>query len=181
MIITTERLLLREFVAEDWPAILAYQSDLRYLRYYEWTGRTPEEVQQFLQMFCEQQAEQPRRKFQLAVVLRADGRLIGNCGIRLKTEDAREGDIGYEFAPDEWGKGYATEAARAIVGFGFGELGLHRIWSWCIAENTGSWHVMEKLGMRREGWLRENEWFKGRWWDTLMYGILKYEWSTPGP
>ena len=177
MILTTERLLLREFVAEDWPAILAYQSDPRYLRYYEWTGRTPEEVQQFLQMFVAQQAEQPRRKFQLAVVLRSDGRLIGNCGIRLKTADAREGDIGYEFAPDEWGKGYATEAAHAIVGFGFGELGLHRIWSWCIAENAGSWHVMEKLGMRREGQLRENEWFKGRWWDTFVYGILEHEWK----
>ena len=115
MVLTTERLLLREFVAEDWPAILAYQSDPRYLRYYEWTGRTPEEVQQFVRMFLEQQAEQPRRKFLLAVVLRADGRLIGSCGIRLKTSDAREGDIGYEVAPDEWGKGYATEAAHAIV------------------------------------------------------------------
>jgi ribosomal-protein-alanine N-acetyltransferase len=56
-----------------------------------------------------------------------------------------------------WRQGLATEAARAIVAFGFTELRLHQIWSWCIAENVGSAGVLEKLGMQREGRLRENE------------------------
>ena len=176
MILTTERLILREFVESDWPAVLAYQSDPLYLRYYHWTGRTEAEVREFIQMFLNQQQQQPRIKFQLAVTLRAEGRLIGNCGIRKKSADAHEGDIGYEFAPAYWGQGYATEATRAIVAFGFNELRLHRIWSWCIAENVGSFRVMEKVGMQREGRLRENEWIKGRWWDTLIYGILDHEW-----
>ena len=172
----TDRLILREFASADWPAVLAYQSDPRYLQYYEWTDRTPGDAQRFVQMFLEQQQEQPRRKFQLAVVLKANGQLTGNCGIRLQTAGAREADIGYELAPAHWGHGYATEAARAIVQFGFAELKVHRIWAWCIADNIASARVLEKLGLKLEGRLREKEYVKGRWWDTLMYGILKDEW-----
>ncbi len=177
MQLTTARLILREFSADDWPAVLAYQSDPRYLRYYAWTGRTPDEVQTFVRMFLDQQAEQPRLKFQLALTLKGDGQLIGNCGIRMRTPGAHEADIGYELNPAYWGQGYASEAARAMVAFGFTELRLHRIWSWCIADNVGSARVLEKLGMRLEGRLRENEFFKGRWWDTLMFAILEQEWQ----
>jgi len=177
MQLVTERLLLREFVADDWPAVLAYQSDPRYLRYYEWTGRTEQKVREFVQMFLDNQQEQPRRKFQLAVCLRGETRLFGNCGIRLSKENSQVADIGYELAPEHWGRGYATEAARAIVAFGFSELKVHRVETWCIAENTGSARVMEKIGMKREGRFRDKEWFKGRWWDTLLYSILEPEWK----
>lgn len=160
MEVTTERLILREFKQSDWPDVLAYQSDPLYLRYYHWTERTPEAVQEFVhqQMFLAQQ--QPRIKFQLAVVLKSSQQLIGNCGIRMKAADAHEGDIGYELSPKHWGCGYATEAARALVEFGFTQLRLHRIWSWCIAENVGSARVLQKLGMQAEGRKRENEYFK---------------------
>jgi ribosomal-protein-alanine N-acetyltransferase len=178
MILTTERLILREFSASDWPAVLAYQSNPLYLRYYEWTARTPQEVREFVQMFLAQQQEDPRRKFQLAVVLKATGQLIGNCGIRMQSADAHQADIGYELDPQHWGQGHATEAARAVVQFGFTRFRLHRIWSWCIADNVGSARVLEKLGMRQEGRLRENDYFKGRWRDTLLYAILDYEWQA---
>jgi ribosomal-protein-alanine N-acetyltransferase len=176
MELVTERLILREFIESDWPAVLAYQSDPRYLRYYEWTERTPEAARAFVQMFVAHQREQPRTKFQLAVTLKSDGQLIGNCGIRMASIDAHEGDIGYELAPCHWGRGYATEAARAMVRFGFTGLGLHRIWAECNADNTASAHVLEKLGMRCEGRLRDKAYYKGRWWDTLLYAVLDYEW-----
>ena len=172
----TARLYLREFVEEDWRAVLAYQSDPLYLRYYDWESRDEAGVKEFLEMFFEQQRQVPRLKFQLAVTLRETGELIGNCGIRKDDPESRVGDIGYEFSPGYWGQGYATEAAREIVRFGFEELKLHRVWASCVAENVGSWRVMEKVGMRREGHLRENEFYKDRWWDTLMYGILEDEW-----
>jgi len=178
MEITTTRLVLREFTESDWPDVLAYQSDPLYLRYYPWTERTPESVQEFVRMFLAQQQEQPRIKFQLAMVLQSDGRLIGNCGLRMKAAEAKEGDIGYELSPQHWGQGYATEAARAMVEFGFSQLRLHRIWSWCIAENVGSARVLLKLGMRLEGRLRENEHFKSRWWDTMVFGLLDHEWQA---
>lgn len=59
--------------------------------------------------------------------------------------------------------------------FGFRELKLHRIWIQCIAENTASVRVLEKIGMRQEGHLHENEWVKDHWWDTLLYAILEHE------
>jgi ribosomal-protein-alanine N-acetyltransferase len=173
----TQRLLLREFVTADWPAVLAYQRDPRYLQFYEWTDRTPGDAQRFVQMFLDQQEEQPRRKFQLAVVLKDTGQLIGNCGIRKASVDAHEADIGYELSPDHWGHGYATEAARAIGQFGFAELKVHRIWAWCIADNVASARVLEKIGLKLEGRLRDKEYFKGRWWDTLLYALLKDEWK----
>ena len=158
--------------------MLAYQSDSRYLRYYPWTQRTAEDVQAFVQRFIDWQDEQPRTRSQFAIVLRAGGRLIGSCGIRKETAGAQQTDLGYEIAPSHWGHGYATEAARAVLAFGFQDLRLHRVWASCVAENTASAQVLEKLGMQREGRLREHRWMKGRWWDTLVYGILQHEWKT---
>ena len=178
MRIATDRLILREFVIDDWPAVLAYQRDPRYLRFYPWTDRTDGEVRDFVQMFLDQQAARPRRKFQLAITLADDDSVIGNCGIRRKPDNDWEADIGYELAPERWGKGYATEAALAIVAFGFEELELHRISSWCIADNVASARVLEKVRMKKEGRLRQNEYFKGRWWDTLLYGLLVDEWRA---
>lgn len=176
MHITTERLVLREFGADDWRAVLEYQRDPLYLRYYPWEERIETDARDFVKMFRGWQAEQPRRRFHLAIVLREDGRLIGNCGLRRKSENEWEADIGYELAPQYWGHGYATEAARAMVDFGFLELGLRRISSWCIADNVASARLLERLGFVQEGRLRRNEFFKGRWWDTLLYALPAEEW-----
>ena len=180
MLIETPRLCLREFVEEDWAAVLAYQSDPCYLRLYAWTERTEADVRAFVGSFLASQSVEPRLKYQLAVTLRNGGTLIGSCGIRLAEPGARNGDLGYEISPEHWGCGYATEAARAMVDLGFEELGLHRIWGECVLENTASRRVMEKLGMRCEGRLRQTQWYKGRWWDTLVYGILEWEWQAGG-
>jgi len=128
--------------------------------------------------FLDHQAQKPRIKYQLAVVLKSNNQLIGNCGIRMDEVNALEADIGYELDPKHWNHGYATEAASAIVDFGFNNFGLHRVWSWCVADNVGSVHVLEKLGMRLEGHLREKEYYKNRWWDTLMYAILVDQWEA---
>ena len=65
-----------------------------------------------------------------------------------------------------------------MVDFGFRELGLRRISSWCIAENTASARVLERLGFRQEVRLRQNQYFKGQWWDTLLYAVLAEEWKV---
>ena len=91
----------------------------------------------------------------------------------------REGNIGYELDPVYWGYGYATEAARAMLAFGFDDLGLHRIRAECVADNVASVHVLQKLGMRCEAHFREDEYFNGRWWESLVYAMLHHEWTGP--
>jgi ribosomal-protein-alanine N-acetyltransferase len=171
----TERLVLRELVPDDFDEIFAWQSDPRWLRYYEWTERKPDECRELLDRMIGFQREQPRTKFQLAVELKDRRGAIGTCGIRMDRPEATEADIGYEITPDHWGRGYAREAVRAVVEFGIEELKVHRIWSWCVADNTASWRLMEKLGMKREGRLRDKHYFKGRFWDELVYGMLADE------
>ena len=177
MRITTERLVLREFRSDDWRAVLEYQRDPLYLRYYPWKDRSETDARAFVEMFREWQSEVPRRRFQLAIVHPEDGELIGNCGLRRKPDNEWEADLGYELSPRRWRCGYATEAARSMVDFGFRELGLRRISSWCIADNVASARVLERLGFLQEGKLRSKEFFKGRWWDTLLYAILANEWQ----
>ncbi|BDI15364.1 putative N-acetyltransferase YnaD [Nostoc cf. commune SO-36] len=177
MILETNRLLMRDFIETDWQAVFAYQSDPLYLRYSYWTHRTQKDVCKFIQIFIDQQKEQPRTKFQLAIILKEENRLIGTCGIRVNDSEMQEADIGYELNSQYWGQGYATEAAQAILKFGFEELGMHRIWSWCVAENLASVRVLEKIGMRREDHLPEKELIKSRWYDNFLYAILEREWK----
>ena len=176
--LVTDRLLLREFTEDDWRATLAYQSDPLYLRYYAWTHRAEDDVRAFVGIFLAQSAERPRHKFQLALTLKEDGRLIGSGGVRVRDPEGRQADIGYELDPRFWGRGLATEAARELLRFGFDVLGMHRLFGECVADNAASARVMEKIGMRREAHLWEEAWFKDRWWDSLIYAVLEDEWRT---
>ena len=157
--------------------MLDYQRDPRYLRYYAWTDRTDHDARAFVRMFLDWQRETPRRRFQLAITLPCDGRLIGNCGIRGNPDDESEAEIGYELNPRYWGQGYATEAAAAVIQFGFHRLRLQRITSWCIADNTASARVLERLGFRLQDRIARHEHFKGRWWDALTYTLYADQWQ----
>jgi RimJ/RimL family protein N-acetyltransferase len=172
----TNRLVLREFEAGDWEAVHEYASDPQVVRYVEWGPNSEEDTRAFLQ-YALTPPEQPRRQCSLAIVLKAEGRLIGGCSIAVSNPEQREGWIGYIFNRDFWGQGYATETARALVAFGFEQLGLHRILATCDPENVASARVLEKAGMRREGHLREHLWQKGKWRDSYLYAILEREWQ----
>ncbi|HEX8597583.1 MAG TPA: GNAT family protein [Chloroflexia bacterium] len=180
MEVVTEHLILREFQESDFEAMLAYQSDPRYQLYYEQmtAEQRAELARKLLRWFLDDRQEQPRTKFQLAVTLRDDGSLIGNVGVRKKSVDATEGDMGCELSPEHWNLGYATEATRAMLAFGFEQLGLHRISASTMSANTGAWRVLEKLGMTREGELRETTLLADGWANSVIYGILEHEWRT---
>jgi RimJ/RimL family protein N-acetyltransferase len=174
--LTTERLLLRPFREEDWEAVHEYAADPEVSRHQAWGPNTQEETRQFLQE-CVQENQKPERAaFHFAVVLKAGGRFLGGCTLRITDAGLREAMIGYTLDRRFWGRGYMTEAAGALLRFGFQDLRLHRVVSWCTPENVGSWRVMEKAGMRREGHEREAAFFKGRWHDWLRYAVLDREW-----
>ena len=172
----TQRLLLREFTEGDWPDLHAIESDPEVARYQSFEPRTPADAQAYLQGTLVAARAQPRRTYDLAVVLRTSDRLIGRCGLHLSNPELREGMVWYTLLRALWGQGYIPEALRALVHFGFTELKLHRVWAECDPLNRPSYRVLEKLGMRREGHLRENAWVKGGWADSFLYAMLDREW-----
>jgi [ribosomal protein S5]-alanine N-acetyltransferase len=174
MELPTRRLLLREFREDDVAAVLAYQSKPRFSRFYAWSRRTEANASAMVRRFISWQQAPARRKVQLAIT--REGVLIGNVGLRRSSARVRVAELGFELDPDEWGNGYTTEAASALLGWGFDQLGLHRVGAHCIAEIEASARVLQRLGMRLEGRSRENHYFKKRWWDTLHFGVLEDEW-----
>jgi len=115
-----------------------------------------------------------------ALILAVEGpgaRLTGAIGLRIQEED-RNAELGYWIAADQWGRGYGTEAARAVRDFGFESLGLHRIWAAHFARNLASGRVLEKLGMSREGVLAGHVRKWGRYEDLVVRAILRSEWES---
>ena len=115
------------------------------------------------------------RQLVLAIVDRADDTVAGLCGLVVKPEQ-EEGELWYLLAPDRWGRGLVTEAAARLVEHAFADLALHRVWASCLPENPASARVLEKLGFRREGLLRQNLRIHGAWRDSWLYAILADEW-----
>ncbi len=177
MEIPTPRLLLREFTEEDWRSLLAFQNDPRYLTYYDADTQTESDARKMLGWFLDYRKAEPRLKFQLAITLRDSGRLIGSCGVRTTDIELREADMGGELDPNEWGKGYATEAFRPMLEFAFREMKVHRLWTSSIAENRAAGKLVERLGFTREATLREKSFLKGRWWDVAIHAMLDREWE----
>jgi ribosomal-protein-alanine N-acetyltransferase len=178
VVLRTPRLVLREYVEGDFAAVHAYAGDPEMTRYMAWGPNTEADTREFLAEALAARGTEPRTVFDLAITLRDGGRLVGGCGLRVSEPRHRGGVIGYILHRDAWGRGYASEAAQALVDFGFGTLGMHRIYAVCDPANVASAHVLEKLGMRREGVMREHRWEKGRWVDELLYAVLDREWAA---
>jgi RimJ/RimL family protein N-acetyltransferase len=177
MQLETNRLILRDFLPEDWGRVAEYRSNPLYSRYYPEVKSTEEEARSFVQRVIDWANESPRTRFQLAIVRASDGLLLGNCGVRgVPNRFASEAEFGCELDPQHWKHGYATEAGRAIIDFGFEQLHTHRVFARIFPENRSSAQLAERLGMLLEGRLRERRFFKERWWDHLIYAILEPEW-----
>lgn len=177
MVLQSDRLTLRELVPEDFEAVHAYASDPLVTQWMIWGPNTGEQTHAFLNTTIACQEQTPRQGYPFAVVLRDSGQLIGACDLRLIPSD-RAGEIGYVYHHPFWRQGYASEAGRALLRFGFGELGLHRIFATCDVRNVGSAAVLRKIGMRHEGTLLSHMMVKGRWRDTHMFAILEEEWAA---
>lgn len=179
--IETERLRLRPFVAEDLDAITPMQASTDVTRYLYWGPRTREEARAALELNAGRTVlHEEGDILSLAVVLRDGGELVGDVVFFLRSVQHRQGEIGFIFDPRHQGNGYATEAARVLLRLGFHDLDLHRIFGRLDARNGASARVLERLGMRREAHLVENEMVKGEWTDELVYALLRREWERGG-
>ncbi|MDP9868402.1 MULTISPECIES: GNAT family N-acetyltransferase [Streptosporangium] len=177
--IRTQRLTLRPFTPADLDPLHAFQSLPEVARYLYWEPRDLEQVRQALETKITQSALlEEGQALALAVELTATGELIGDAVLFWHSRLHRSGEIGYLFHPDHHGRGYATEAAQALLELGFDGLDLHRITGRLDGRNTASARVLERAGMRREAHLVENEMVKGEWTDEVIYAILQREWRA---
>ena len=175
--IETKRLKLRDFNPADWGSVHEYASDPEVTRYVGWGPNNEEDTTNFLKRVLGSQLSLPRENYELATVLKIGDILIGGARISVSDPRHREGFIGYVLNRKYWGEGYATELAEALLAFGFNEMGLHRVYATCDVDNIASAHVMEKIGMQREGLPREYRLQGKNWRDQFIYAILDHEWS----
>lgn len=176
--IETERLVLRPFRPSDVDDVHAIRSRPDVVRYLYGEVRSRREVEEIV---AERATLTTLRDDDDALVLaaerREDGRVIGEVTLWLRSAEHRQGEIGFVFHPDAHGRGYAREAATALLQLAFGPLGLHRVFGRTDARNEPSAALMRRLGMRQEAHLRQNEIFKGEWGDELVFAVLEDEWS----
>lgn len=118
-----------------------------------------------------------RNQAVFAITLKSDGSLIGTIGLKDISREHRRAEMGYWIAIHQWGKGFATEAARAVLEFAFGTLKLNRVYSGHFHTNPASGRVLQKIGMQKEGMQRRHVYSFGKYKDHVLYGILCEEWE----
>lgn len=165
--IRTERLILRPFRTSDTNDLYEYLSDMETVKFEPYDPMTFDQVREELQRRISSDE-------MIAVEMKSTGKLIGNLYLGYREFNTRE--IGYVFNRTYWGKGFAKEAAGAIIGKAFDE-GVHRIYAECDPLNPNSWHLLESLGFVREAHFRKNVYFHMDgdmpiWKDTYVYSLL---------
>jgi RimJ/RimL family protein N-acetyltransferase len=171
----TTRLIARRFESRDLEPFAAYRADPETARYQMWEPFTLEEAREFLGRIKDRTPGEPGW-FQFALELKASGELIGDLALRTNAKDSRLGEIGYTIARRHWNQGYASEAVRGLLDYAFGPLKMHRVMASIDPRNRGSRRVLEKVGMRREGYFVESLWNKGEWTDDEVFAVLAREW-----
>ena len=175
----TERLALRPFAEADLDAFHTIQSRPDVVRYLYWEPRSRDEAREMLGRRMEQVSiHKEGEGLHVAAELRATGELVGHFSLFFASQEHQQGEVGFVLHPDHHGHGYGVEGALMMLRLGFEELGLHRIIGRCDARNEPSARLMERLGMRREAHLIENEFVKGEWADELDYAMLDREWAA---
>jgi ribosomal-protein-alanine N-acetyltransferase len=172
------RLYLRELKESDLRDVHEYASQEIVSQYQQWGPNSLEESQVFVTEVMADAKKEPRTRFVFAVVLKESEKLIGAVEFNVRDSANKAGEIGYTLNPDFWGQGIATETAKMMLKLGFSEMGLHRIYATCDPRNAASQKVLEKIGMGKEGRMREDILMKDGWRDSLLYSVLEHEWAN---
>ncbi len=181
--IVTNRLVLRPYTAEDVEDLYAILLNPNVVRYLYWEVCDRDQVRDAIERKSKQTqlAEQDDALTLAMVSAEAEDTktgVIGEIKLWLRSVEHRQGEIGFILNPRYQGRGFASEAATAILDLAFGELALHRVYGRTDVRNTASSALMRRLGMRQEAHLIHNEIFKGEWGDELVFAILEDEWRA---
>lgn len=178
--ILTPRLRIRRFRLDDVPAIYAYRNDPEVARFQAWQLRSEEELRDFVVWLDASDPALPDSRFQFAVARREDDALLGDLYLGRQAGDPRQAELGYTFARQSQGQGFASEAVRGLLGYAFGQIGLHRVMAIADCENRASVALLERVGMRREGHFLQHYLHHGEYRDEFQYALLASEWAARG-
>ena len=171
----TSRLILRGLSLEDIGFLLHHFSDEDVNRFSSYESlKNHEEAVDFYKKFIE--PSKPTR-FRLGIVLKEIGELVGTLGYHNLSRSDSHAEIGYDLAKAYWGKGIMTEAAEALIEYGFKQMNLNRIEATADSENSRSIRLLERTGFLREGLLRGRCYYKGRFHDEAIYSLLQRDWE----
>jgi [ribosomal protein S5]-alanine N-acetyltransferase len=173
--LTTQRLRLRQVEPSDTDALFAFKSDAEVTHAY---GQEPHASPADSLAWIQRLRTDYERRDALfwALTLKAEERVIGECLFWNFDPAFHYAELGYELHPTYWHQGLMAEAVTAILSFGFGELGLHRVEANPLAENETCRKFLLKLGFTHEGTLRQRVFFRGSYLDQLYFGLLEDEW-----
>lgn len=176
-VLQTERLTLREITVDDADAIFTIMRDPQVMLYYGMPMRSREDAVKRANAIRD--AFQERNGVYWAIIDQASGDLVGSGGFWQIAKPHFRANIAYELAPAWWNRGIMTEAAGAMLTFGFETLGLHSIEAETHPDNIGSRRVLEKLGFVQEGYFREKYFDTGRdcFIDTAVFSLLDADWE----
>lgn len=177
--VKTRRLTLRRFVADDFPSYADYHSRPEVYQYLYTCPPEGNALQEQFDNTLGGAFDKDGDALYLAVVNESED-IVGEVLLKLASKEACQAEVGYIFHPGFAGRGYATEAVSAMIDLGFNDLGFHRIFARLDTQNQGSVGVVERLGLRREAHLMENDLFNGVWGDEYIYATLAREWNREG-
>jgi RimJ/RimL family protein N-acetyltransferase len=174
----TERLVLRELTVADAEHVFRFFSDPEVMQFYDCEPLTSiEEAKMLIRRFCQWFANQ--NGFRWGIALKSEPHLIiGTCGLFSWHRPNRTATLGYELSRPYWRRGIMTEALRALLGYGFGQLELNRIRATVVTANGASANLLEKLSFQKEGLLREAQFVNGKFDDLFSYALLRKDWAA---
>ncbi len=174
--LTSARLVLRRFRAEDIETFVRYRTDPAIARFQSWENFSDADGQAFFAAMSRQHPDTPGEWFQFAIELTATAAMIGDCALHALTEKSQEVEIGFTLAPSHRGRGYATEAVACLLDYVFGPLAKERATAITDARNAASIAVLERLGFVRDPAPREPVIFKGEACDEHLYTLRREDW-----
>lgn len=174
--IETERLVLRRLNENDADEVLALRGNTEIMKYIPRPiAKSKEDALEHIAMIEQKIVENTGINW--GITIKGNPKIIGIIGhYRIQPENHRA-EIGYMSLPEHNGKGYITEAIQAVVGYGFEQMNLHSIEAVIDPDNIASERVLQKNGFVKEAHILENELWEGKFWDTVIYSLLKRNWK----
>jgi RimJ/RimL family protein N-acetyltransferase len=174
--IVTERILIRQLMPQDAERLYEYRSDPIVARFQSWHCDSVEQYREFAESLKHLNPDTPDTWFQLALVHRLSGELIGDCGLHFFSHEPRQTEIGITVSPAHQRQGYAAEILRAVLEYLFIDLDRHRVFASVDPRNAAAVALFERIGMRKEAHMVESLWIKDEWVDDVIFALLEQEW-----